>query len=174
MFISFVKVGLLTFGGGMAMLPLLQREIVETRGWTTEEELTDYFAIAQCTPGIIAVNTATFVGHKQKGAIGGIVAALGVVFPSLVVIVAIAAFLSGFADIPEVQDAFAGVRVCVCVLILNAFVKLFKKNVSGVFGFAVFAAVFAGAYFTRLSPAVFVVLAALAGIIFTKAEGQKE
>ena len=107
LFITFAKVGVMTFGGGYAMLPILQREIVENKSWATEEDLADYYAIGQCTPGIIAINTATFVGTKQKGIIGGIVASLGMVFPLLVIITAIAALLSNFADIPLVQHAFS-------------------------------------------------------------------
>ena len=83
LFLTFAKVGVMTFGGGYAMLPILQREVVENKGWATDEELTDYFAIGQCTPGVIAVNTATFIGQKRAGIAGGIVATLGVVFPSL-------------------------------------------------------------------------------------------
>ena len=164
LFLVFSKVGVMTFGGGYAMLPILQREVVENRGWATEEELTDYFAIGQCTPGIIAVNTATFIGARRGGIIGGIVATLGVVFPSLVIITAIAALLRSFADIPAVQHAFAGVRVCVCVLIANAVVKLLKKSVVDLPTLLIFLAVLALGLFTALSPVVFVVAAALAGI----------
>lgn len=173
LFLSFAKVGVLTFGGGMAMLPMLQREIVERRGWATEEELTDYFAIGQCTPGIIAVNTATFVGQKQRGVAGGIVATLGVVFPSVVIITIIAAFLRNFADLPAVQNAFAGVRVCVSVLILNAVVKLWKKTVIDLPTLLIFAAVFLLSVFTDLSPAIFVLLAAAAGVIIKGIGGRK-
>ena len=165
LFISFAKVGVMTFGGGMAMLPMLQREIVDRRGWAEEEELTDYFAIGQCTPGIIAVNTATFVGQKQRGVAGGIAATLGVVFPSVVIITIIAAFLRNFADLPAVKNAFAAVRVCVCVLILNAVVKLWKKTVVDKATLCIFAAVFLGAVFTELSPVIFVLLAAVAGVL---------
>lgn len=110
------------------MLPILQREIVEKKGWATEGELADYFAIGQCTPGVIAVNTATFVGQKQKGVPGGILATLGLVFPSLVIIMAIAAFLQNFASLPVVIHAFAGVRACVCALILSSVLKLRKGS----------------------------------------------
>ncbi len=165
LFISFAKVGVLTFGGGMAMLPMLQSEIVEKRGWASEEELTDYFAIGQCTPGIIAVNTATFVGHKRKGVSGGIVATLGVVFPSLIIITVIAAFLNNFSEYAAVKNAFAGVRVCVCVLILNAVVKLWKKSVADKAALAIFAVVFCAAVFTKISSVIFVLLAAMAGIV---------
>lgn len=164
LFLSFARVGVMTFGGGMAMLPMLQREIVERRGWASEQELTDYYAIGQCTPGIIAVNTATFVGQKQKGVPGGIAATLGMVFPSLVIITIAAAVLGNFAELPAVKNAFAGVRVCVCVLILNAVVKLWKKTVVDRSTLVIFIAVLAGAVFTKLSPVVFVLLAAAAGL----------
>ena len=164
LFVSFAKVGVMTFGGGLAMLPMLQREIVERRGWASEQELTDYYAIGQCTPGIIAVNTATFVGQKQKGVSGGIVATLGLVFPSLVIITIAAAVLGSFAELPAVKNAFAGVRVCVCVLILNAVVKLWKKTVVDVATLCIFIVVLAAALFTDLSPVLFVVLAAAAGL----------
>ena len=165
LFLSFAKVGLFTFGGGYAMLPMLQREIVERRSWATEEELMDYFAISQCTPGTIAVNTATFIGQKRRGVLGGIAATLGVVFPSVVIIVIVAAFIANFAELPLVQNAFAGVRACVCILILNAVVKLWKKSVTGVVTFCIFLVVFLCAVFTDLSPVLFVLLAAAAGIV---------
>ena len=164
LFLTFAKVGVMTFGGGYAMLPILQREVVENKGWATEEELADYFAIGQCTPGIIAVNTATFVGQKRCGVPGGITATLGVVFPSLVIITVIAAVLRGFAEYPAVRHAFAGVRVCVCVLILNAVVKLWKKAVVDVPALVIFFAVLALALFTECSPVLFVLAAAAAGI----------
>ena len=165
LFLSFAKIGVMTFGGGMAMLPMLQREVVEGKAWCTEEELTDYYAIGQCTPGIIAINTATFVGQKQAGIAGGVAATLGMVFPSLAIITAVAALLSGFAESPAVQNAFAGVRVCVCVLILNAVVKLWKKTVIDRRTLVIFLAVLAGAVLTTLSPVVFVLLAAAAGLL---------
>ena len=140
LFLTFARIGGLTFGGGYAMLPMLQSEVVEKRGWATEDELADYYAIGQCTPGIIAVNTATFIGHKQKGILGGIVATLGVVFPSMVIISIIAAFLQNFADYAVVKNAFAGVRVCVCVLVLNAIRKLWGKSVIDTFCLIIFLA----------------------------------
>lgn len=129
LFLTFARIGVCTFGGGYAMLPILQREIVERRHWATEEELTDYFAIGQCTPGVIAVNTATFVGSKEAGVAGGIIATLGLVFPSLVIIILIAAFLRNFAHLAVVSHAFAGIRACVCVLIFNSVLKLRKSTV---------------------------------------------
>ena len=164
LFLSFAKVGVMTFGGGYAMLPFLQREMVEKRGWVTEEELTDYYAIGQCTPGIIAVNTATLTGQKLCGFWGGMAGTIGVVFPSVVIITVIAALLTNFADIPAVKNAFAGIRVCVCVLILNAVLKLRKKTVIDLPTTLIFLAVLALAVFTSLSPVYFVVAAALAGL----------
>ena len=173
LFLSFAKVGVLTFGGGYAMLPILQREVAENRKWATEEELMDYYAIGQCTPGVIAVNTATFIGRKVKGLAGSILATLGVVFPSLVIIIAIAAFVNNFADSPIVQNAFAGIRACVCVLILNAVVKLWKKAIVDKPTVLVFAIVFILSVFTNLSPVVYVILAAAAGIILKSLEAKK-
>lgn len=164
LFLTFARIGLFTFGGGYAMLPMLQREIVEKKSWATEEELLDYFAVGQCTPGIIAVNTATFVGYKHKGVLGGIVATLGIVFPSLIIITVIAAVLTNFADLPAVKNAFAGIRICVCVLILNAVVKLLKKSVVDGLTLAVFAAVLAGSLFLHVSSVWFILGAALLGV----------
>ncbi|MBQ8264768.1 MAG: chromate transporter [Oscillospiraceae bacterium] len=165
LFLTFARVGVLTFGGGYAMLPILQREVVENKGWATEEELTDYYAIGQCTPGVIAVNTATFIGKKICGIAGSIAATIGMVFPSLVIITVIAALISNFADIPAVVHVFSGIRVCVCVLILNAVVKLWKKTVVDKITFCIFICVFGLSVFLDISPVFFVVLAGLAGVI---------
>ena len=171
LFLTFAKMGVMTFGGGMAMLPILQREEVEDRHWATEEELVDYYAIGQCTPGIIAVNTATFVGQKRKGALGGIVATLGMVFPSLVIISILAGLITNFSSVTWVQDAFAGIQVCVCVLIFNAVVKLLKKSVIDKRTSVIFLLVMIGSTLLNLSPVWFVLLAALAGIVLKNLEG---
>lgn len=173
MFLTFAKVGVMTFGGGYAMLPILQREVVENKGWATEEELMDYFAIGQCTPGIIAVNTVTFIGQKKKGIFGGIFATLGVVFPSLIIISLLAGVIEAFSHLTVVQHAFGGIRVCVCILILNAVVKLYKKAVVDKITFVIFLLVVLGSYFTALSPVVFVVISAAAGIILKNLGGKK-
>lgn len=174
LFVVFSKVGVLTFGGGYAMLPMLQREVAENRDWATEEELMDYYAIGQCTPGIIAVNTATFVGQKRAGILGGIVATLGIVFPSLIIITLIAALLSNFADLPAVKNAFAAIRVCVCVLILNAVVKLWKKAVADLPAFLIFLAVFAASVLTGISPVIYVLLSAGAGLAVKSLEVRRK
>ncbi len=168
LFTAFARVGVMTFGGGYAMIPILEREIVDRHGWATEEELMDYYAVGQCTPGVIAVNTATFIGRKQGGIIGGIVATMGIVFPSLLIIMVIAGILTNFADIPAVKSAFAGIRVCVCVLIFNAVLKLWKKAVPDKAALLLFLAVFLLSVFLDISPVVFVVLCAAAGILFTR------
>ena len=129
LFLTFARIGVCTFGGGYAMLPILQRELVEDKKWATETELADYYAVGQCTPGIIAVNTATFVGRSQAGIAGGIIATLGLVFPSLVIIMVIAAFLQNFMHLEFVIHAFNGVRAGVVALILSSVIKLFKNAV---------------------------------------------
>ena len=144
LFAAFAKIGSFTFGGGYAMLPMIKKEIVEKHGWVTDQEILDYFAISQVTPGVIAVNTATFVGYKIGGLVGAIAATLGVIFPSIVIIAVIAAFLTNFASLPAVVHAFNGIRACVCVLILNAVYNMAKKSVidilvilAGVLGFII-------------------------------------
>ena len=168
LFLAFARVGVMTFGGGYAMIPILEREIVDRHGWASEEELMDYYAVGQCTPGVIAVNTATFIGYKVAGTIGGIVATLGVVFPSVVIITVIAGILTSFADVPAVKSAFAGIRVCVCVLIFNAVLKLWKKAVVDKASLILFLGVFLLSVFFDISPIVFVVFCAVAGILLTR------
>ena len=164
------RVGLFTFGGGYAMLPILQREVVENRGWVSEEEVLDYYAIGQCLPGIIMVNTMIFVGNKRKAKAGGIAAALGTVCPALIIITLIAALLTNFADVPAVKNAFAGIRVCVVVLIFNAIIKLWKSSMIDWKCLVIFGAVVVGSMFTSITPVVFVILAAVAGIIIKTLE----
>lgn len=165
LFLTFARVGVCTFGGGYAMLPILQREVVDSKGWTTESELMDYYAIGQCTPGVIAVNTATFIGYKKAKIPGAIAATAGVVFPSIVIITCIAAFIQQFAHLENVQHAFAGVRVAVCALVLHSVYKMAKRGVIDwltglILVLSFFAVVFLGA-----SPILVVVLAGGVGII---------
>ena len=172
LFFTFAKMGVMTFGGGYAMLPILQREIVQKKKWATDEEIMDYFAIGQCTPGIIAVNTATFIGQKTAGNLGGIIATLGIVFPCFVIISLLAGVIETFSHITFVQKAFAGIRICVCVLILNAVMKLFKKAIVDKPTLVIFILVTLFAYFTNLNPIVFVVASAIAGIIIQSIKGR--
>ena len=176
LFSLFARVGAVTFGGGYAMLPILQRELVDKRGWVSEEELTDYFAIGQCTPGIIAVNVATFVGNKRKGTVGGIVATVGFTTVPIILLSLVAAGLGYLLTYPIVRSAFGGIRVCVCVLILNAVLRLWGRSVRDARTFCIFLAVFLLSVFGALlpiqpGPAVLVIAAALAGLLLGKAEG---
>lgn len=168
LFFTFCRVGAMTFGGGYAMLPILQREIVEKKKWATEEELTDYFAISQCTPGALAVNTATFIGRSRGGAAGGVVATMGVVTPSVLIILVLATVLNRFAEISWVQDAMGGIRVCVCVFIFNAVVRLIRSAVVDKATLAIYLVLLAASVLFDFSPVYSVVLSALLGILLTK------
>ena len=165
LFITFAKMGAVTFGGGYAMLPILQREIVENKKWGTEEELADYYAIGQCTPGVIAVNVATFIGRKVAGNLGGVIATLGVVFPSVVIITLLAGVIEYYSSLEWVKHAFAGIRVCVCVLIFNAVLKLFKKSIIDFKTMAIYLIILACSFMFNISPVIFVIAAGIIGII---------
>ncbi len=173
LFLTFAKIGVCTFGGGYAMLPILQREVVENHKWASDDDLADYFAIGQCTPGIIAVNTATFVGAKLKGISGGICATLGLIFPSLLIIIAIAASLSQFQDNIYVTHAFNGIRACVCVLIINAVIKLAKSSLIDIPAVCIFLIVFALSAFAGLSPAILVLICGFIGYVIHRIKRSK-
>lgn len=173
LFWAFCRIGGLTFGGGYAMLPMLQAEVVDKYKWATEEELLDYYAVGQATPGIIAVNTATFIGYKNKGIIGALFATAGVVFPSLVIIMIIAGLIKNFSDIQVVQHAFSGVRIVVCVLILNAVIKLWKNSVKGKLGIIIFILSFVAAALLRISPIYIVIISSIVGLLTKYKRGEK-
>ena len=174
LFLTFARIGVCTFGGGYAMLPILQREVVDKKGWATNEELTDYYAIGQCTPGVIAVNLATFIGRKYKGVPGAIIATLGVVFPSVVIIAAIAAFISNFADIPAVQHAMHGVNACVLAMIAVSVQKLSKSTLKDWWCRGIFAAVLIGSFVFSLSPVLLVVVSGAAGWLIRQLTKRKK
>ncbi|WP_125115027.1 chromate transporter [Agathobaculum sp. Marseille-P7918] len=165
LFLTFARIGVCTFGGGYAMLPILQLEVVEKRAWATEDELMDYYAIGQCTPGVIAVNTATFIGYRHRGIRGAICATAGVVFPSLVIIIIIAAFIQQFAHLAVVQNAFSGVRIAVCALVVQSVWKLAKKSVVDLPTAALLLITFAAVAFFGVSPVIMVIVAGSAGIL---------
>ena len=173
LFWAFCRIGGLTFGGGYAMLPMLQAEVVDKYKWATEEELLDYYAVGQATPGIIAVNTATFIGYKNKGIIGALFATAGVVFPSLVILMIIAGLIKNFSDIQVVQHAFSGVRIVVCVLILNAVIKLWKNSVKGKLGIIIFILSFVAAALLKISPIYIVIISAIVGLLTKYKRGEK-
>lgn len=170
---AFFRIGIFTFGGGLTMLPMLKYEVVEKRNWTTEEELLDCYAIGQCTPGIIAVNTATYVGYKKGGILGGIWATFGMVSPSLIIITLIAAFLRQFMDNAWLGHALMGVRGIVCALMLNTVLTLAKKSLIHPICWCVCAVVLALAVFTPVPTIILVVLSAAAGILLARF-GMKE
>ena len=168
----FVKLGCVTFGGGYAMLPILERELVDKRHWTTMDDLRDYFSIGQCTPGIIAMNVSTFIGQSRGGLPGALLASLGFLTGPLIIILLIAAFLTNFAELAVIQHAFAGIRVCVCVLILQAVLRLWKKSVVDTFTLGLYLAIFLLNAFSGLLPvkvpaAVLVILAGAAGMLWS-------
>lgn len=165
LFFTFARIGACTFGGGYAMLPILQREIVDKRGWATEDELMDYYAIGQCTPGVIAVNTSTFIGYKTHGLPGAVAATAGMISPSLVIIIIIAAFIQQFAHLEIVQNAFAGIRIAVCALVLQSVWKMAKKGVVDVPTAVILVITFIAVAFLGISPVTMVVVAAAAGIL---------
>ena len=173
LFWAFFKIGAITFGGGYAMLPFLQQELCAKRNWVTEEEIIDYFAIGQCTPGIIAVNTATFVGYKRKKLLGGIVATLGIVTPSIIIISIIALLLQNIAELTVVQNAFKGIRVAVSVLIVNAIIKLAKNSVVDIYTLLMFLISGVICFIFGVSP-IYIIAAAAIGILIKCRGGNKK
>ena len=164
LYLLFLKIGSLMIGGGYSMLPLLIRELVERNRIITEDELTDYMAVAQCTPGVIAINTATFVGYKVRRVIGAIVASLGVITVPVILITLIAAVLKGLMQYPIVGHIFAGIRLAVCALITASVYKLFKKSVVNFTTFALFLLAFLFVAVGGVSPVFVVIGAAIVGL----------
>lgn len=172
LFWAFFRIGSFTFGGGMAMLPMLKREVVVKYGWSTEEELLDIYAIGQCTPGIIAVNTATYIGYQQKGLLGSIFGTLGMVTPSIIIISLIATILRNFIDLPIVLHALSGIRIVVCALMLQTVYSLAKAGIKNKLGLFLFLVGFLIATFTPVPTILLVLFAAIVGIItYTKKKG---
>ena len=176
LFITFAKVGVMTFGGGYAMLPILEREVVTNHGWATSEEMLDYYAIGQCTPGVIAVNVATFIGNRKRGIPGGIVATLGVIFPSLLIILSLASVLQLFQDNVYVQKAFGGIRIAVCALIASTVIKLAKKTIRSIIAAVITIATLCLELFLGVSPVIIVASVIVFGLImyFATREKKKE
>jgi chromate transporter len=171
---AFVVIGATTFGGGYAMLPILDRELIKKRGWVTMDELLDYYTIAQITPGIIAVNVATFVGYKRKGLAGGIIATIGFVLPGVSLMILLSLFITRFAEYRLVQHAFAGIRIAVCALILDTILKLSKGFFKNFKSIAVFAIAFALSAVFSVSPAYIILGAGLAGFLLFSPKREKK
>lgn len=178
LFTLFFKIGIMTFGGGYAMLPMLERELVTKRNYVTMEEIMDYFAVGQCTPGIIAVNTATLIGFKRKGIVGGIFATIGVITPSVIIITLLASVLQLIAGHEITQNAFAGISVAVCALIVQAVLKLIKSGVKDALTLGIALGAFAASFFLNVSPIIVIIASAIIGVvakrIFDKANLKKE
>lgn len=169
---AFFQVGIMTFGGGYAMLPMLQKIIVREKKWATEEEILDYYAIGQVTPGVIAVNTATFIGYKQKRLSGAIFATAGIVSPSLLIIMALAGIIGQFSELVIVQHAFNGIRVVVCALVAKAVLGMIKKGVKDKLTMGIFVAAFVALAFFNISPIPLVAICCFLGIFSRGGEGK--
>jgi len=168
LYTTFFRIGILTFGGGLTMLPLLKYELVESKKWITEEKLLDCYAIGQCTPGIIAVNTATYVGYLRKGVFGGIIATLGMVSPSVIIISLVAMFLQNFMEVAIIQHALMGIRGAVCALMLNTVVSLAKKSLTSYVNVIICAIALLLALFTDIPTILLIILAGVSGVVIDR------
>lgn len=174
LYCTFFRIGILTFGGGMAMLPMLKREIVEKYHWATEEELLDIYAIGQCTPGVIAVNTSTYIGYQQGKIAGSVFATLGMITPSLLIISLIASILKEFINLPIVLHALAGIRIAVCALMLNTVFSLMKSGIKDKLGLLIFLIGFFTATFTPVPTILLVIFSAVIGLFTTLRKGHTQ
>lgn len=165
---AFFRIGILTFGGGLAMLPMFRRECVQRYHWVTDEEMLDLYAISQCTPGIIAVNAATYIGFKERKVRGSISATLGVISPSVIIICIIAALLKQFIEYPIVQHAFAGIRVAVCAMLIMTAITVARKGIKNISGVVLFAGGFALACFTPIPLVLIVIIAGVIGFVLSR------
>ena len=163
-YLIFFRMGAVTFGGGYAMLPILRREVVQNHKWMTEEDIMDFYALSQGIPGIIAINVSVFIGYKQRGLLGGIAAALGMVSPCIIIISIISFFLSNFQDNPYVKRALAAISVCVAALILDAVVAMWKKGVKDVIGIIICFVMLFLNIFSSISPILLIIVCAFIGI----------
>lgn len=177
LFAVFFRTGLFTFGGGYAMIAILQEELVNNRKWITNNDMLDMIVVAESTPGVIAVNTATSIGYKQRGILGAIVATLGVVLPSFLIISALSYVISAFQSNVWYQSAFKGIQACVTVLVVNAFTKMFKQIEQDAYNYIALVVAFAVATFTNFNVIFLILCGALCGLLITiikpKAKAEK-
>ena len=166
LYISWFKIGLFTFGGGYAMIPMIQKEVVDKHHWVTAEDILNYYAISQCTPGAIAVNLSTFIGGKIDGFLGALISTLGVITPSIIIISIIATFLSNFSSLEVVKHALAGIQIAVCVLMFGAVKNLFKTSIVDITSLLICLVAFLLAYFTNIPTVLLVILATVFGYVF--------
>jgi chromate transporter len=172
LFVAFIKIGSMTFGGGYSMLPIIERELTQNRRWISISELMDFYSVAQITPGVIAVNVATLVGYKKRGFKGALAATAGLVLPSLIIVILIAAFLNAFMGADIVMRVFAALRICVAALVVNAVLPFFKRGITNLFTLLLFILAFCAFYFLKISPALIVVFCAAAYILFAFGKGE--
>lgn len=165
-FLTFLKIGAFTFGGGYAMMPIMQKEVVDKKKWATDDDIIRLLVISESTPGVLAVNSATFIGYKVAGFWGSTLATLGVVLPSFIIISIISLFLTQFQSIALVKYAFLGIRAGVAILILNAAIKLSKKIKKDIFSYIIIFSSFLVAYFTSFNILFIMMIGALLGIIY--------
>ena len=167
LFLAFFRIGAFTFGGGLAMMPMMQRELIQQRRWLTEEELIDYYAVGQSTPGIIAANVATFVGYKQYGVLGGIIATLGVVTPSLIIIMLLASLISSINDYPIVQKALRGINVAVAALLTQVIFSFTKKTIKKPINAFYMIATFMLIFIFKIPSFIFILFGIITGVVIT-------
>lgn len=165
LFITFFKIGAFTFGGGYAMIPLIQSEVTDKRKWITEKDILDVIAIAESTPGPIAINSATFIGYKIAGFWGSFMATLGVILPSYVIILVISFLLRNFAEIKYVKYAFFGIRAGVLALVVKALWSMYKQCPKNIISYIIMALAFAMVVFFDINVLIVIIGAAVIGII---------
>ena len=165
LFLTFLKIGAFTFGGGYAMIPLIQRETVEGKQWITDEDMLEIIAIAESTPGPLAINSATFVGSRVAGIPGAACATLGVVLPSFVIILIVAGLLDAFQHLRVIQYAFFGIRAGVLALILKAFWNMYKKCPKGIVSYCIAAGAFLLAAVLKVNVLLVILCCAAAGLV---------
>ena len=165
LFLTFFKIGAFTFGGGYAMIPLIEREIINNKGWIEEEELLEVISVSQMTPGVIAINAATFVGKKTAGLSGSIVASIAVILPSLFIISFIVHFVADSFASPVAKKILTGVRAGVVAMILKSLIRLFKSSANTPLGVVIFIFTMICLIFSLLSPIKLIVMGAAFGLI---------
>jgi len=168
LFLAFFKMGFITFGGGYAMIPIVERELIKKRGWVTMEEVMDYYTIAQITPGIIAVNLSTFVGYKKKGWLGGTLTTIGFVLPGVTLIILAAFFIRNIEDYPIVIHAFAGIRLAVGALIIDTVIKMVKGIFKDWKALVFYISAFVLSAFWTISPMIIILGAGLVGLVICR------
>lgn len=174
LYLTWFKIGIFTFGGGYRMLPLIEKEIVERKKWATSEEILDYYAIGQSTPGIIAINTATFIGYYQANILGGIVSTLGMVSPSLIIITLISSVIKNFQEIEIIAHGLNGIKVGVCFLMIKAIIKFFKSSVNNKYAHITFLIALILSLFTRLQVFILVIISGILGLVFSNIRRAKD